>query len=221
MSRSSTLKKRGFSFPCRQGARWPRPRHTAPFCGEGILGENLCSAFSHVKPILASIKQQTWPHPPLWHDCFGSIYFLSPTDPACGCANPSLNPKCPQSQMHRGPECWGQGRSWRRVNQARFLPSVGVFDATPMQLAYDGYGTLWPLGQTLQIPGAGGISPLNQGLPSTSCYQISSLTCCFSSSCCKTRSRRAKLALGSYPGAAGAGGMQKARGKGCCIFSPA
>lgn len=59
LSHSSTLKKRGFSFPCRQGARWPRPRHTAPFCGEGILGENLCSAFSLVKPILASIKQQT------------------------------------------------------------------------------------------------------------------------------------------------------------------
>lgn len=108
------------------------------------------------------------------------------------------------------------------MNQAGFLPSAAVFYATLMELAHDGYGTLWPLGQTLQIAGAGGISPLNQlqeGLLSTLGYQMPSLTCCFISSCCKTKSCRAKIPLGSYPGAAG--GMQKARGKGCCIFSPA
>ena len=109
------------------------------------------------------------------------------------------------------------------MNQAGFLPTAGVFYTTLMELAYDGYGTPWPLGQTLQTSGAGGISPLNQlqqGLPSTSGYQISSLTRCFVSSCCKIRSHRAELALGSYFGRCRCWRDAESERKGLLRFQP-
>ena len=96
MSRSSSPKKRGFSSPCRQGARQPHPRHTSPFCGKNILGQNQFSAFPLANLIPASTEQQLRPHPPLQHSCFGSTYFPSPTDPARESLNPSSNPKFPK-----------------------------------------------------------------------------------------------------------------------------